>query len=159
MASLPTPSPTVRGTQASAAVPSLPKVRLRLLEHARAFVLQHFTERADNRYTFHNYFRTTQLVELTQTLAAAERLDPAQTEVALLTAWFYFTGYPVKYDDPRTASIETVSEFLRAEQYDTDRVIRCLRNVDSHRTRYRDARVVSDAQNALLFGEPVIQLD
>lgn len=124
-----------------------------VLRQARAFILRHFNEQADNRLVFHNYHLTVRLATATHIIGTAEGLDEHLLEAALLAAWFCHAGYAINYEQHREESVRIADRFLSDHDYPTERVVRCLRNVDGMQTRYREARVLSDAVNALSFGE------
>lgn len=106
-----------------------PAMTSSLLTAAQKQVLNLFNQSTDNRLSYHNYERTSKIVDTVQKVANGTNASTETQEIALLAAWFYATGYLVDYDQAEEKSIENVEEFLKEQSYPAEklkRVLTCL---------------------------------
>ncbi len=96
---------------------------------ARRYVLNLFEQRQDARLVLHNYAFTTGLVELVREITEGEALNPEETEVALLTAWFLPTGYLTAYEEYWKHSLAEAKHFFQHSDFPTYRQRRVLDSI------------------------------
>ncbi|MEM8908379.1 MAG: Pycsar system effector family protein [Bacteroidota bacterium] len=88
---------------------------------AKAHVLKLFNQYPDSRLVYHNFKRTTEIAAGVERLATEENAESEATEVAMLAAWFYGSGYLRQYDKPGEQSAVFAQAFLEQQDYPEDR--------------------------------------
>jgi predicted metal-dependent HD superfamily phosphohydrolase len=89
---------------------------MNLIEQAENFVCKLLKDNLSLSYTYHNFTHTSEVVNAAKTLAEAENLNPEETEVVLVAAWFHDTGYTIGCDKHEMSSAAIVTDFLREKE-------------------------------------------
>jgi predicted metal-dependent HD superfamily phosphohydrolase len=79
---------------------------------------------------YHNYDHTVEVVNNAAEIAAAMKIEKAETEILLLAAWFHDTGYLESPQEHEERSMNIAAQFLSGQSYPqkkTDRVVACIR--------------------------------
>lgn len=64
-----------------------------LTSAAEKYVKQYFRDHIDEKYFYHNFQHTCDVIEAARRLAVGYTLSPKDTEALILAAWFHDTGY------------------------------------------------------------------
>lgn len=125
-----------------------------ILQVTRQYILQLFNQRQDARLVHHNFQQTAEMIKMVETIGQGEALPASMVEIAALAAWFYNIGYLFDYGNPREKSIELASKFLRAQDYDGERLKRVLLTLNVFqldKVRILEQQLFSDAVSACSF--------
>jgi len=107
--------------------------------------------RADVPLIYHGFKRSRGLVDDCREIAKGNKLDGAEGDVLLLSAWFHDAGYAARKDGGRAESIELARAFLASQgqpQSLADAVASCL--TSAGRADARDGLAGDVLHDALL---------
>lgn len=125
-----------------------------ILQVTRQYILQLFNQRQDARLVYHNFQQTAEMIKMVDTIGEGEALTATMVEIASLAAWFYNIGYLFDYGNAREKSIELASKFLRAQDYDREKIKRVLQTLNvfqQDKVRILEQQLFSDAVTACSF--------
>lgn len=119
-----------------------------ILQLALQYVLQLFNQKQDGRIVYHNYQLTTEMMRHLETIAESEALPASMLEVSSLAIMFRNIGYLFDYKHPLQRSRELAKNFLRSQNYATerlDRVLKCLQEKTQPLAVSIEQQIVQDA--------------
>lgn len=119
-----------------------------ILQLALQYVLQLFNQKQDGRIVYHNYQLTTEMLRYLETIAESEALPASMLEVSSLAVMFRNIGYLFDYRQPLQRSKELAKNFLRSQNYSTerlDRVLKCLQEKTQDNSASLEQQIVQDA--------------
>lgn len=125
-----------------------------ILQVTRQYILQLFNQRQDARLVYHNFQQTAEMIKMVETIGEGEALPFSMVEIAALAAWFYNIGYLFDYHNPKEKSIELASKFLRAQDYETEKLKRVLQTLNvfqQDKVRILEQQLFSDAVTACAY--------
>ncbi|MBN1448726.1 MAG: HD domain-containing protein [Bacteroidetes bacterium] len=93
-----------------------------LTEKASAWVFKHFSGKLDDRYTYHNFTHTTEVVDAVVRIGEESGLSGHDLEVVVLAAWFHDTGITEVYEHHEEKSAEIAERFLKKHACDRDSI-------------------------------------
>lgn len=115
-------------------------------------VLYLFDKYPHNWLLFHNYAFTQQVVRHTRELCQQTAASEDTTEIALLAAYFLYSGYLFDYDNFLRYSLDQAQRFLALREYSENgqrSVLRCLQTVGSNNVPAAlEEKILSDAVSA-----------
>jgi len=87
-----------------------------IVASAQAYVSNHFRQKVDPIFVFHNLEHTQQVVAAARELATQQALNEEDLFVLMLSAWFHDTGFSSgKAEEHEKESIRLASEFLQGQ--------------------------------------------
>ncbi|MDH3251629.1 MAG: DUF5706 domain-containing protein [Ignavibacteria bacterium] len=116
----------------------------KILENASIHVHELFGTRLPTWTVYHSSTHTDEVVAACRDIAEATKLSKADTEVALLAAWFHDTGYTERVDGHEERSAELAGEFLCNEGYPADRIEVVKRTILSTRLPQHPENLVEE---------------
>ncbi|UII78786.1 Pycsar system effector family protein [Flagellimonas sp. CMM7] len=90
-----------------------------LLAKSEQFVFNLFND-SNNKYLFHNYNHTLQLVDFCDVLTAEEGFSEIELEQLKLAAYFHDVGYTVSPENHEELSTKICEDFLKKNEYPID---------------------------------------
>lgn len=96
-----------------------------LLDSVSTFIYS-LLSRFDGEPVFHSWSHTKEVADVALKLARQHNLEPGQTEIIALAAWFYYSGY---FDSPKDyvlKSVENARKFLGERSYPEERIDQVL---------------------------------
>lgn len=88
-----------------------------ILPEAENYINDLFKEKLSNRYLFHNYKHTTDVVQATKKLAEESEIEEEEKELMLIAAWFHDAGLVDTYEGHEKASANLAEDFLKENNY------------------------------------------
>ena len=118
--------------------------------------------KAETPLLYHDFRRAREVVDACKDIAKGCKLDDADREVVLLSAWFHDAGYAAGTDGDRTRSTELCRKFLGGDQGRNglcDRVIACMDGAERTDEEQRTVRddVLYDALLAPLASKSYVE--
>jgi len=104
-----------------------------ILSEAQEFILNLFNQVSDNRLLYHNYQRTSKIVEHVGKVAKSTEADTETEEIARLAAWFHAAGYHLSYDRAIDHSVEQAEKFLKNKNYPQTKINQVLTCINASR--------------------------
>jgi len=74
------------------------------------------------KLSYHNYAHTKLIVETVQKIGAVEKISEEQLEIAMLAAWFQFTGYRDSYEEHIEKSKAIAASFLSTQNVPLEKI-------------------------------------
>lgn len=84
-----------------------------LLRETALFIRDYYNNHFNDKYSFHNYERTVNIVRTSDALAGRQQLDDRGLKINHLAAWFLELGYSRDYNDPQQASLVIAREYFK----------------------------------------------
>ncbi|MFD1873787.1 Pycsar system effector family protein [Hymenobacter bucti] len=117
-----------------------------LVQQAQAHVEPLLKNDIDPRFTYHTLAHTAYVVKQAHALADTAKLDPADTELLLVAAWFHDLGYLDTYDGHEYKSMTRAETWLREKQVDPAR-IEVIKNLI--RITHRDEEATTELEKMM----------
>jgi len=102
-----------------------------LIQAAEVYVAEFYRTHFSDKYIFHDFQHTKEVVEATRQIAAGYELTEQQMENLLLAAWFHDIGYIEGAEGHEERSCRYTREFLEENQYpaeDIQIILDCIRS-------------------------------
>ena len=123
------------------------------MEAAQQYVLKAFNEKGGNKLLYHNYQRTSQIVELVESIAVGT--DDEVLEITKLAAWFQSVGCLDDFNNYENKSVLHARSFLQSKSYpetSMNRVLNAILNARRDGTPMSlTDEILSDAVTAYDF--------
>ena len=91
-------------------------------KEVKSFVFDLFKNSVDSRLVYHNYNHTLQVVEASNEIALAEKVDESKLEILLIAAWFHDTGYINGGIDHENKSKEIADAYLSKSGFSKEKI-------------------------------------
>ncbi|MCP4442745.1 MAG: HD domain-containing protein [Aureispira sp.] len=88
-----------------------------------------FCKEDASKLFFHSYNHTVEVVDTVKKMALAEPLNPVDTEILVLSAWFHDVGYLYTYHEHEAKSIELAQDYFKAINYPVEqleKIVGCI---------------------------------
>ncbi len=89
------------------------KLTTDLLRETALYVNEYYSNHFGERYSFHNYNRTLNIVRHCDALAVRMQLDSQNVKINHLAAWFVELGYATNYNDPQETAVALAREYFK----------------------------------------------
>jgi HD superfamily phosphodiesterase len=102
-----------------------------LIQAAEVYVAEFYRTHFSDKYIFHDFQHTKEVVEATRQIAAGYELTEQEMENLLLAAWFHDIGYIEGAEGHEERSCRYTREFLEENQYpaeDIQIILDCIRS-------------------------------
>lgn len=102
-----------------------------LIAAAEAYVAEFYRTHFSDKYIFHDFQHTKEVVEATRQIAAGYELSEQELEILLLAAWFHDIGYIEGAEGHEERSCQYAKAFLEENKYSNagiiDIILECIR--------------------------------
>lgn len=101
-----------------------------LIDAAEAYVAEFYRTHFSDKYIFHDFQHTKEVVEATKQIAAGYELLETEVEILTLAAWFHDIGYIEGAEGHEERSCKYAKAFLEENNYTADQVaviLECIR--------------------------------
>lgn len=85
---------------------------IRLIDHARQYVLNFYNKHHSAKYVYHNYQLASEIVRQINVLAVEEEIADINLEIATIAGWFIHLGFLVDYQEHAYYSKMEAQKFL-----------------------------------------------
>jgi len=121
----------------------------KLIDKAQEYVSNFYSTQIKSDLVFHSLKHVQRTVKSVQLLAEESGINPEDTEILILAAWFHDTGHSHTYERHERKSAEIAREFLRENEYPEDKiekVVHCIWATDlSYKPKDKLEKVLRDA--------------
>lgn len=101
-----------------------------LIAAAEAYVAEFYRTHFSDKYIFHDFQHTREVVEATKQIAAGYELSEQEVEILILAAWFHDIGYIEGAEGHEERSCKYAKAFLEEQDYPSasiDIILECIR--------------------------------
>ena len=95
---------------------------MNIVQKAENYIFQLFKDNLSSDYIYHNFNHTLRVVNSVKTLIEAEKINEADAEMLLISAWFHDAGYVQGYENHEDNGIKIVTQFLNENNYDPQKI-------------------------------------
>lgn len=93
---------------------------MNLTEQAEQFIYNLFKDNLSESFTYHNFSHTLDVVNAVKELADHEKVNPQESSILQIAAWFHDSGYIHGYKDHENVGILIASNFLKEHNISDD---------------------------------------
>lgn len=104
-----------------------------IIKKASAFVEKLYKEKLPEKYHYHSFAHTEEVVEISEEIADYYDISGDDLETLLLAGWFHDTGYTKEYDNHEDISIEIAERFLKDNSYPEEKIDKVKKIIDATR--------------------------
>lgn len=97
-------------------------VNTEILRKASSHVYNLFHEQSNEKYRYHNYDHTLEVVTHAVEIAEGMKLSRTDMEIVMLAAWFHDTGYLYSPRDHEERSAGIAATFLQEQKYPAEKI-------------------------------------
>ncbi|MGC4042042.1 MAG: DUF5706 domain-containing protein [Flavobacterium sp.] len=102
-----------------------------IIEQAGDFVSQLFKDKLSASFLYHNFNHTVAVVKAVGELSAHSDLTEQEKEALLMAAWFHDAGYVTDFNNHEQHSIEIVTNYLQAKNFDQNYIGRVAQLINA----------------------------
>jgi hypothetical protein len=110
------------------------KLTTDLLRETALYIKDYYHSHFDERYSFHNYDRTVNIVRNCDALAVRMNLDSQSLKINHLAAWFLELGYSANYENSQENSVELAREYFKITGAEDEIMLQIEESILSTRT-------------------------
>lgn len=104
-----------------------------IILETRKYVRKIFEEEMAEKYYYHNFAHTEEVVDAAKEIANVSELSEEETEIVLVAAWLHDIGYSKTYEDHESESIVMAKAFLSGQDYEENKTDIVLNAIEATR--------------------------
>lgn len=113
-------------------------------KEVKSFVFDLFKNSLDSRLVYHNYNHTLQVVEASNEMALAEKVESHDLELLLIAAWFHDTGYTKGIENHENNSKDIAGEYLSEKNISNEKIEKVNELIDATKMPQKPSNLLEE---------------